>query len=249
MRAIVFFNLLFMLILPQADAQQNMLNQDDPAGKLTKMTEKHFLIDTSREPGDQLVLKHYIVTKFNKNGNRVEDLEFDANNNLFKKNSYENTDGKRQKLVITDAKAKLIKTVIYTYNEKGLLENDQSYDAGGKPEKTLIYVYDDKGLLRENYSYLKAGEFEMKYSHIYDYKGNIDKTLCFTEGGNLVEERQYKYNENGQVISELVKNELGEILKSTTFQYVTDNKKNWTEKTVLVDKHPVNLIKREIVYN
>jgi len=249
LQQLIFIFALLTLVLPQAGAQQNFLNKDYLVGKLSKMTEQHFSIDVNREPGEQLVLHKYFVCEFDKEGNRLIDREFDAMDNLLKKYSYENVKGKREKLVVTDAKGKLIRTVIYTYNKKGLLENDQSYDAAGKPEKTLIYAYDDKGLLRENYSYLKAGEFEMKYSYTYDYKGNIDKTICFTEGGNLVEERQYKYNENGQVISELIKNELGEILKSTTFQYVTDKKKNWTEKTVLVDKHPVNLIKREIVYN
>ncbi len=72
--------------------------------------------------------------------------------------------------------------------------------------------------------------------------------MRFTQGGNLVEERQYKYDQSNRIISELVKNEQGEVLKSTTYQYVEDDKNNWIEKTVVVDKHPVKLIRREIVY-
>lgn len=248
MRPIFFFFVLFIISFSAAIAQQNALNQDDPSGKLYKMTEKHFSIDVNREPGDQLVLHKYFLCEFDKNGNRGGDKEFDAMDNLLKKYSYENADGRRQKLIISDAEGKVVRTVVYTYNKKGLLENDQSYDATGKPEKTFVYKYDDAGVLRENYSYLNAGEFEMKYTYTYDYNKNIDRNFRFNEGGNLVEERQYKYNKNKQLISEVVKNEQGEILKSTAFQYVNDKKNNWIEKTIVVDNHPVKLIKRKITY-
>jgi len=88
----------------------------------------------------------------------------------------------------------------------------------------------------------------MKYTYTYDYKKNIDRNFRFTEGGNLVEERQYKYNKNEKIISELIKNERDEVLKSTDFQYVNDKKNNWIEKTIVVDNHPVKLIRRKITY-
>lgn len=249
LKQLIFLFASLMLISPQAGAQQNALNLDDPIGGVAKMTEQYFSIDVNREPGEQLILSNYFVCKFDKNGNRVEDLEFDAKDNLLKKYSYENVKGKREKLVITDSKGKLIKTIVYTYNEKGLLENDQSYDATGKPEKTFVYQYDDKGVLRENYSYLKAGEFEMKYTYTYDFKGNIDRNFRFTQGGFLLEERQYKYDQKNQPVSEVIKNETGDILESITCQYVYDKKRNWIEKTTLMDNHPVKLVKRKITYN
>lgn len=248
MRIIFFVLILFPFSFSAVLAQHNPLEVGDPAGKLIKMTERYFEIDVKQEPGNQLILNNYSVINFNKAGNRVEELEYDAQNKLAKKHSYENAGGKPQKIVVTDDYGQLITTIIYNYNENGLLDNKQRYNSTGKPEKSFVFKYDEDGLLRESYSYLNKGEFEMKYTYIYDYKNNIERNLRFTQGGNLVEERQYKYDQSNRIISELVKNEQGELLKTTTYQYVEDEKNNWIEKTVVVDKHPVKLIRREIVY-
>ncbi|MBU2558066.1 MAG: hypothetical protein KJ578_09840 [Bacteroidetes bacterium] len=238
----------FCVIAPTLNAQKNNYKQKDPISRVASMTEKHFLIDTSREPGEQIILSHYYISSFDDNGNRVEDLEFDSKDKQLKKYKYSYTGDQRDTLIITDSEAKLMRTIIYSYDDNGLLANDQSYDANGKPEKQFVYKYDEEGVLREDYSYLNSGEFNMKFTYTYDYKGNIDRNFRFSADGNLKEVRHYKYDENNNIVSEIVKNDAGDTLKSTVYQYVYDKKNNWVEKTIIIDNQPVKLIKRKLTY-
>ncbi|MBU2465537.1 MAG: hypothetical protein KJ615_04265, partial [Bacteroidetes bacterium] len=85
----------FCVIAPTLNAQKNNYKQKDPISRVASMTEKHFLIDTSREPGEQIILSHYYISSFDDNGNRVEDLEFDSKDKQLKKYKYSYTGDQR----------------------------------------------------------------------------------------------------------------------------------------------------------
>jgi len=239
--------LLFVLLAFQGVAQKSTFKKVDPHSKVKSMTEKHFLIDVNQEAGQQLILSHYYENTFDSFGNRIKDLEYDAEGNLIKTYTYYNTGDQRNKLELTDENGKLIRTIEYVYDENGLLDYDQSYDGKGNPEKRFAYIYDDEGKVREDYSYF-GSDFHMKFTYTYNYKGEVERNFRFDSTSNLQEIRYYTYDDEGNVVSEEIKDKHGKLIETTTFQYVYDKRNNWVERTIHKDGKPVKLVRRTLVY-
>jgi len=240
--------LLFLIVVQQGFTQKSTFKKSDPDPKVKSMTEEHFLINVNSEPGDQLTLSHYYENTFDSFGNRIQDKEYDSAGNLVRVYKYYNTGNQRNKLELFNESGKLVRTIEYVYSEDGLLDFDQSYDGSGNPEKRFVYTYDDKGRVREDYSYFNGDEFHMRFTYTYNYKDQVDRNFRFDSEGNLLEIRYYAYDNSGNIISEKIMDEAGATIDITSFQYVYDKRRNWTERTIHKNGQPVKLIKRHLVY-
>lgn len=246
---LIYNSLVFLCVLIafQGIAQKSAFKKADPHNKVKSLTEKHFLIEVNHEAEQQLVLSHYYENTFDSFGNRIKDLEFDAEGNLIKTYTYYNTGNQRNKMEMTDENGKLIRTIEYAYDENGLLDYDQSYDGKGNPEKRFAYSYDDEGKVREDYSYF-GSDFHMRFTYTYNDKGEVERNFRFDSTGNLQEIRYYTYDAEENVVSEKVTDKNGKLKETTTFQYVYDKRNNWVERTIHKDGKPIKLIRRTLVY-
>jgi hypothetical protein len=81
--------------------------------------------------------------KYNANGNKTEELEYDGNGQLLQKKlfSYDNH-GNKILEVIYDANGKLNKKIIYIYNSKGLRVEKKEYDGENNLLSVRKYQYE-----------------------------------------------------------------------------------------------------------
>jgi hypothetical protein len=80
--------------------------------------------------------------KYNANGDKTEETEYDASGNVVKRTTYAyNKAGDKQFEVIYDGSGKLIKKIVYGYDSKGLRISKSTYGPGDVLQKIVKYTY------------------------------------------------------------------------------------------------------------
>jgi YD repeat-containing protein len=80
--------------------------------------------------------------KYNANGDKTEETDYDAAGNVVKRTTYTYTkSGDKQFEVIYDASGKLIKKIVYGYDVKGLRISKSTYGPGDVLIKMVKYTY------------------------------------------------------------------------------------------------------------
>lgn len=89
------------------------------------------------------ILKEKILTKNNKDGDKVEETTFDANNKQSSRSTFKyNSDGEKIEEAKYDAKNNLQSKSVYSINKNGLKTDKKTYDAKGKLIQTKKYIYE-----------------------------------------------------------------------------------------------------------
>lgn len=80
--------------------------------------------------------------KYNANGDKTEEVEYDASGNVTHKTTYAyNGNGDRTFEVEYDGSGKLVKKIAYAYNPKGLRTEKKVFGPTGTLEKQITYTY------------------------------------------------------------------------------------------------------------
>lgn len=80
--------------------------------------------------------------KYNANGDKTEETDYDAAGNVVKRTTYAYTkSGDKQFEVIYDGSGKLVKKIVYGYDNKGLRTSKSTYGPGDVLQKMVKYTY------------------------------------------------------------------------------------------------------------
>ena len=126
---------------------------------------------------------------------------------------------------------------IYRYNEKGLLNREETYSFGRDYEKTKLsssieYYYNDKNQIYKEIGATPNGRvIYQNYTAQYEYDEEgrkIKEVRTFTQTGS-VRFKTFKYNNSGQLIEEKT-NEEGNRLQTKHLKYEYDSFGNKTKE-------------------
>lgn len=184
--------------------------------------------------------KNIIKYRYDDNGNRIEEIGYDPNGNVFMK-------------------------MTYKYDDNGNLTEEKSYDSDSGIDSKSIYKYDASGNKIEDNDFDSEGRIS-KCTYKYDDKGNKLEVINYFLDGSISGKATYKYDEKSNVIEEYDFNvqftredDKYNTEQMTTCQYEFDSKNNWIKKIVNItwksdlfedddSSNTSNIIEREIEY-
>jgi antitoxin component YwqK of YwqJK toxin-antitoxin module len=126
--------------------------------------------------------------------------EIEANGNLKYSCTYQfDPKGRVQLYTETNGKGEM-RRVGSTYDEKGNLLSEQTFEPDGMPGPSATYAYNDVGrcTVRENYDI--AGDVTTRFEWTYDEKGRKIKETQLLNGSFLLFEINFQYDEKGRLI-------------------------------------------------
>lgn len=129
-------------------------------GQLTKIVEY-----------DKRKFDSVITYKYDNNGNKIEECQFNKDNALSSK-------------------------TVYTYNSNGKVVKECEFDAKGKPGDSTEYIYNDSNALTQKIYYHSSGG---KGVAKYDSKGNKIELKGFDSDGRLSSITTYSYDSHQNV--------------------------------------------------
>jgi hypothetical protein len=120
-------------------------------------------------------LKHKEVNKYDSNGNKTEEVVYDAADNTPKPektvkhvSKYDINDNKTEESEY-DASGKLISKTQYSYNAKGDRTTELVFDSDGKQTKKVTYSYDSKGMKTEKKEFDASGNLLSLRKYQYEF--------------------------------------------------------------------------------
>ena len=142
----------------------------------------------------------------------------------------------------------------YIYNNKDQCIEEICISPKGDITFRHIYFYDNNGQISQSISF--DSENIQTYSTIYKFDKQQKVVKIIKTGLNARTVSSYTYDSNNNQIYTSVEKiplPLSEADKEAHFsesasQYKYDNQKNWTEKIFFVNKTPLYVQKREIIY-
>jgi transcriptional regulator of NAD metabolism len=161
--------------------------------------------------------------EFTKDGELVYEIELDVAGNEVQKQL--NTYNDKEKIVRHELynEGQLVETIVFEYNDKGLLASEYREFEEGYPLRTL-YTYDDENRIIEKRVEDSDGEQEKREVFEYhpEWKDKVVKHEVYDEEDELttVEETEFELRD-------------GEV--KTKIQKLTDNTINQVRKTVFYD--------------
>lgn len=202
--------------------------------------------------GKDKVLEYYspyneesakLTAKYDEQGNRIEEYEFDNEGNLLKmKFTKFNEYNKRVKeLVVTNEDGELNYSSLFVaeYNDEGLLIEERLLSSEGILFQRNTHKYDKYGNETEYCIYQSDGILEEKTTNVYDKKGNLVlQNYTSEESSGKV---TYKYDVNGKMVEECHFNSNGKLSQKTTYTY---DQKRFLKKNTTIQ----NGAKTEIQY-
>ncbi len=145
--------------------------------------------------------------------------------------------GRKKKEQTYDSDGNLLRTVFYTYNESGHLEEKKAVNNRNNTEWRTDYIYDEEGRLIREIEYSSTGH--PNYTKVNEYQGDRTETLMYNSEGFMLwrkksiedTERGVKeafsyypdgtrikgvikeYNEKNQLFKELHIDEIGAVFR------------------------------------
>lgn len=108
--------------------------------------------------------------RYNKNGNKIEEIIYDNNGLFIKKRATEyNADDEPVLETEFDSKGNVTEKTVINYNANGEKTSETVSDGNGKLHHKSIYVYDKNGLKTERKSNNATGGFISVKKFIYEY--------------------------------------------------------------------------------
>jgi len=228
--------------------QKNDLFKLNLKGNIKNIRETYYQINKNDAKIQDTSIDFSYLNTFDKQGNKKEDLKYDAEGKMDKK--YEYIYDKLGRRIIQDqynSDGKLNRKLTYKYDEKGNITEDNSYTSEGKLEKKYTYQYDAKGNVTEDKSFDSENKFRKKYTYSYDASGNKIENNRYNAEGMPDKRVIYKYDDKGNVIEEIQTANDGEKTVYV-YEYKYDIRQNWIQKNSFREKNIVSIIKREIGY-
>ena len=163
----------------------------------------------------------------------------------------------------------------YTYDSRGFLIADSTFDPIEKLSNYNIWKNDEKGNVLENIYHIGYKLFSRTYNDYnkqnlliysavyypneedseplikkfeYNSKNQIAIELILGEDKQVLEKTVYTYFPNGLLQKSIVNYYEYEDTSITTYQYEYDNKGNWIKKITYNENKPIYIDEREISY-
>lgn len=219
------------------------------SGKTIKLVKNGMLIfDREFDKKERVIKENYkdeiyiLKYKIGKNG-KIKNLNVYKDNELIEETEYlydKNGNKTKENSSIKQTKQHYSSVGIsWKYDKKNrIIEEINYYEepcASELPENRIEYKYDKIG----NIALMR----KIKYDNLSDKPSRelieLEVEYVYNDKGNIVEEKEWKYDENG------IKNNNSTIKK---YEYVYDEKNNWTKKTQLIEEKEVELVERKLMY-
>lgn len=162
-----------------------------------------------------------VVTKYDKNGNPVEVLNYKPDGNVSSRHEYKydkqnrKTEYNQFQVPMGGSQVKLSFKQTFSYDEKGNKKVELGYD--GKTQYRITFSYYDDSKQKEIVKYGAANSIEEKWS--FEHKGNVTTVIVYKPVGKVEKKIIRKYDANSNLIDEASFNGLEKELGRTTFEF------------------------------
>jgi len=272
---------LFLSFIACSDKPENDLSNFNLKGKVKSFSQESYevkvrneniikgrKIDGFNEPDDIFFSDSYrIHFKFDENGNKIEENNFNSKGklhnkriykynekgNLFESSSLFNENETTKQIYHYNTKGKLTK-INYYRNEEFFVADNYQYDDKGNLIKYSSWVIDPPKLQwQKNYTYnqegnvIKTDDDNWVTTYEYDDKGNKIVEKQINKHDNGVIKSIYRYDEDENVIEKIEQNRTGERQRSF-FKYEFDKNDNWTKRITFIFDKPSAISIRKYEY-
>jgi antitoxin component YwqK of YwqJK toxin-antitoxin module len=197
---------------------------------------------TSTDADGKLAWK--MTTAYDANGNKTEESEFNASNNLVNKTIWR-INGKQIDESYYNADGALLSKIITKYDDQNRVTEVAQYAAAGFLEEKSIYAYNDAGKLSE-ISYFNAKDIlTRKVVYRFDASYQITEEQTYNADNKLSVRIIYKYDESGNIIkmtkynvAEKFGTTVNELTGITEYAYGTTNAPSSRPSTASVPGAP-----------
>jgi len=175
------------------------------------------------------------IETLKKNGsiNKTISVEYDANDNVIRE-------------IKVNYKYDVESETTYLYNDSNVLLSKKQQFPTIKFSTTDLYFYNDLLQIREIQKATPDGNSKEVYS--YNEKGYLLEKAEYDISNKIFSSIMYEYNLLGDKISLFKFDPSGEMTYFEQYEYVYDNKGNWTEKKTYVKGDFMSIEKRVIKY-
>jgi len=223
------------------------------------------------EPDDSFSLINdtfRIDFKFDENGNKIEENNFNSKGqlhykliykynekgNLFESSSFPNKYGKSKQTYHYNTKGKLTK-INYYRNEEFFVADNYQYDDKGNLIKYSSWVIDPPKLQwQTNYTYnqegnvIKTDDDNWVTTYEYDDKGNKIVEKQINKHDNGVYKSIYRYDKDENLIEKIEENSRKGERQRSFFKYEFDKNDNWTKRITFIFDKPSAISIRKYEY-
>ena len=177
----------------------------------SELTSKDALVDhiTYKYEGSNLVetvctdsagkVSWKITTTYDANGNKVDESEFNASNNLVNRTIWK-INGKQTDESYYNADGALLSKIITKYDDLNRIEEVAQYHAAGFLEEKAIYSYNDAGKLSEISYFNGANIQSRKVVYRFDASYQITEEQTYNAANKLIVRVIYKYDNSGNIV-------------------------------------------------
>jgi len=209
-------------------------------------------------------------------GRMTDSIRLDRYGNQVEKNSwqYDARGNRIREISLRNSDSSVINTA-YDYNPAGkLLRLSRKHSFDNKLDFVLVYKYDDKGNMINEEKRYRSGITDDKKEYSYDSSGNKVGFIRYTAEGKIIERFSYAYHKNGNLAEENKYDSVGMLISrlvykydeknnetersrylssgkpevQITWDYEYDKQGNWIVKTLLINGTIARVTKREIEY-
>lgn len=199
-----------LLFFSSLYAQKTDLTNEKLNGKVKLIT----TIDS------KLIDPYKTIVKYNEQGNKIEVLYFEQNNNKLKESGKESYKyDTKNRLIEYNSSNEYFKE-IYKYDENDSLIEKTSFIKNNKPLYKYLFVYDKNKIIKSfftNYEYATT----VKCEYLYEDNRLIEKHYL-TPNEKTISKESYKYNQDN-LISYIITDSLGKITSKYDYNYPKDN--------------------------
>ena len=188
-----------------------------------------------------------IYTLFNEIGNKMEWTTFKPDGSIETKWLYEyDNNGKllNENCYCPDS---LFTKSVHQYDEKSNDIQNATYLSNGDLIFKFIFKYDNNGYKIEGNSYGADGKHINRYVHKYNESGNKIEWIEYSLS-NINEKRTFKYDSHNNEIERNIYNSDGSLRDNFIYEYMYDNKFNWTKKIEYKNHIASTITERNIIY-
>lgn len=222
--------------------------------------------DNSQLSREEKIYKNsYMVEKnqYNTQNILTDKIQYDVDTkgNVLRENLYLNKetiqyitayeyDSKNRKTLETSTDnntGKLIYKTVFQYEGDHLISVETFNGKDNSLASSQKYSYDEKGNLLKEYTLDGNTKEEIVDQYVYDAKGNKTERV-YTKNGQPLVKMTYAYDAKGSLAEEATYDEVNKTTYTRSYAYTYDEKGNWTQKVVKIDKKPSFIVERKITY-
>ena len=212
------------------------------------------------------ILKDKHTYKYDDEGNKIEENEYNKEGNLVKRNIYKyDDDGNKieeneyiyerlsdKHTYKYDGNGNMIEenspnwSRAYKYDGEGNVVEQNIYNSNGSLDKKWTFKYNKEGNLVKWNQYNSNGSLDKKWTYKYNKEGNWVKTNSYNSDGSLDTKGIAKYDTNGNIVEIIGYNSDGRFAGKTYFKDI-DKYGNWLKKEEHKGPH-IYIRIREIEY-